>query len=1383
MAQLKYWNGSAWVTAIVGAAGANGTNGVDGLVGGIRYTFSTSTTDSDPGAGNFRFNSGTIGSVTFIYIDNQSIGATDQMTWYDSWDDDARGQIVINTSNVTTGLSAIFSVSGAVTVASGYYKIPVTYVSGALPVNGTTYSFNFIKTGITTAVPLANITGLGTNVSTFLATPSSTNLLNAVTDESGTGTLVFSTSPVLTTPNIGAAVATSVNVAGNVSAQSFNVPSPRTNLVANPNFETNITGWSFGEDALVERVSTTPKNGSWCLRVQPNFVGEFVAYPVSNVLTVGVAYTASAWVRSESGSRTIELIFSAGSTSVTESITATTSWQQITVSNVTATVGGNLQVLIKAPSGGNHFVDSVIVETTSSYEGFFDGNTPGAAWTGTANASTSTTTGTGTVGVANLSGATFAGNVTAPNFNGKVALANVTGLGFNVSTFLASPSSTNLLNAVQDESGTGTLVFSTSPVLTTPNIGAAVATSVNVAGNVSATSISAQSFNIAAFSRTNLVVNPNFEQNMNNWSSNNYTQRLQQSGMLYAKNGGYFLYATPDDETITTAYYTKTNSLTIGTSYRAGAWVNIQGGGGAENVTITLGSASQVYSVPNNNTTWTFISTPAWTANTTTASLTIRFGSYGNLCNIDSVIIEATSTWTGEFFDGNTLDTGTTDYAWTGTANASTSTAIGSAVGLANLSGGAFTGNISGTNIFLSGNINSTTVNATTLIGNTNASTITTGTIDNARTSANSANGASTIVARDIAGSFYANDIYATRFNGSGANLTSIPNSSLVNNSITINGNAVALGGNITIAGSSGNSFETISANGTSVVADSSTDTLTITPGSGMSIVGNATSDTVTFSVDYAEKIYYLVRNNTGSTIPKGTLVSASGAEASGRIDVAPYSTTGTQDSELRVMGMATANISNGVNGEVISFGTLVGIDTRGDTASAIAVGDETWAEGDILYAHPTVAGKLTKVRPQHDLAVAFITVRHASTGQIAVRIIPGNHHLEWLHDVAIDGTPADNELLAYNSASSLWINQTAEEAGVASLSGATFTGNVAGTNISVTGNVNATTVNATTFTGTAAFANTAFSVAISNVSSMGTNVSTFLTTPNSINFLNTITDETGTGNVVFSTSPVLTTPNIGAAIGTSVNVTGQLISTVATGTAPLSVTSTTMVQNLTAQVATQINTIANTTSATFYPTFVDANNETTAVENVYTGAGLTFNPSSGNLTTNGLTSTAAVSLNYASPTISSNNASAASIFTSTVTGVTIGSSTIRTTAFPADATTTTATAGAGFMGLPQNATTTGSATIDATDAGKHIYASATRTVTIPANETTAFPIGTTLTFIAGIGATMTIAITTDTMYLAGPGTTGSRTLAPFGMATAVKITSTTWIISGNGLT
>jgi hypothetical protein len=118
-----------------------------------------------------------------------------------------------------------------------------------------------------------------------------------------------------------------------------------------------------------------------------------------------------------------------------------------------------------------------------------------------------------------------------------------------------------------------------------------------------------------------------------------------------------------------------------------------------------------------------------------------------------------------------------------------------------------------------------------------------------------------------------------------------------------------------------------------------------------------------------------------------------------------------------------------------------------------------------------------------------------------------------------------------------------------------------------------------------------------------------------------------------------------------------------------------------------------------------------------------------------------------------------------------------------ADATTTTAARGAGYMGVPQSAAaTTGSYTIVAADAGEHIYSTATRTVTIPANASVALPVGTAITFIAATGATVTIAITSDTLLLAGAGTTGSRTLAPFGMATAIKITSTSWIISGNGL-
>ena len=89
-------------------------------------------------------------------------------------------------------------------------------------------------------------------------------------------------------------------------------------------------------------------------------------------------------------------------------------------------------------------------------------------------------------------------------------------------------------------------------------------------------------------------------------------------------------------------------------------------------------------------------------------------------------------------------------------------------------------------------------------------------------------------------------------------------------------------------------------------------------------------------------------------------------------------------------------------------------------------------------------------------------------------------------------------------------------------------------------------------------------------------------------------------------------------------------------------------------------------------------------------------------------------------------------------------------------------------------------------DAGQFIYHPATdnnaRTFTIPANASVAYTIGTVISFVNMIN-TVTIAITTDTMTLAGTGTTGSRTLAANGTCTAIKIGTTAWIISGTGLT
>lgn len=108
-----------------------------------------------------------------------------------------------------------------------------------------------------------------------------------------------------------------------------------------------------------------------------------------------------------------------------------------------------------------------------------------------------------------------------------------------------------------------------------------------------------------------------------------------------------------------------------------------------------------------------------------------------------------------------------------------------------------------------------------------------------------------------------------------------------------------------------------------------------------------------------------------------------------------------------------------------------------------------------------------------------------------------------------------------------------------------------------------------------------------------------------------------------------------------------------------------------------------------------------------------------------------------------------------------------------------------GYLGLPQNSQSAAYTTVLA-DAGKHILHPTAdnnaRTFTIDSNANVAYPVGTVLTFINQIN-TVTIAITSDTMTLVGTGTTGSRTLAASGIATAVKLASTSWMISGTGLT
>ena len=100
-----------------------------------QFTYSTTTTDADPGSGFIRFNNATIASATIAYIDDAEANGTDVSAWVQSFDDVVanptnRGRIRVSKAN-TLDTWHVFKVNAAVTDASGYTKIPLTYIDGA----------------------------------------------------------------------------------------------------------------------------------------------------------------------------------------------------------------------------------------------------------------------------------------------------------------------------------------------------------------------------------------------------------------------------------------------------------------------------------------------------------------------------------------------------------------------------------------------------------------------------------------------------------------------------------------------------------------------------------------------------------------------------------------------------------------------------------------------------------------------------------------------------------------------------------------------------------------------------------------------------------------------------------------------------------------------------------------------------------------------------------------------------------------------------------------------------------------------------------------------------------------------------------------------------
>ena len=154
------------------------------------------------------------------------------------------------------------------------------------------------------------------------------------------------------------------------------------------------------------------------------------------------------------------------------------------------------------------------------------------------------------------------------------------------------------------------------------------------------------------------------------------------------------------------------------------------------------------------------------------------------------------------------------------------------------------------------------------------------------------------------------------------------------------------------------------------------------------------------------------VRNTTGATLTKGTVVYINGAN--GNKPTVAKAQANAESTSARTLGLLQSNISNNSNGFVVVIGDLTGLDT-----SAIT-------EGTQLYLSSTVAGEYTttkQVAPAHMVYVGKVTRSHPTLGQIEVYVQNG-FELDELHDVLITGK-TDGQVLQFESASGLWKNKT----------------------------------------------------------------------------------------------------------------------------------------------------------------------------------------------------------------------------------------------------------------------------------------------------------------------------------------------------------------------
>jgi hypothetical protein len=315
-----------------------------------------------------------------------------------------------------------------------------------------------------TGLPISTgVSGLGTGVATFLATPSSANLASAVTDETGSGSLVFGTSPTIGSPTITGTATFNGSTSGTVAFKAPAVAGTTTFTLPSGN---GTSGYVLVTDGL--------GNTSWASsggaagnaagvnkNVQFNDAGSMAGNAAFNfdkataALSLGVASTTTGMLAFYNASSANATTIQGGNASAAVTYTLPTA------------DGTNGQALITNGSGAlswTTIASGLTVGTTA-----ISGGTSGRILYDNAGVlGELATTGTGNVVLATsptlvtpILGTPQSG--TLSSCTGLPISTGVSGLGANVATFLATPSSANLAAAVTDETGTGSLVFSNSP--------------------------------------------------------------------------------------------------------------------------------------------------------------------------------------------------------------------------------------------------------------------------------------------------------------------------------------------------------------------------------------------------------------------------------------------------------------------------------------------------------------------------------------------------------------------------------------------------------------------------------------------------------------------------------------------------------------------------------------------------------------------------------------------------------------------------------------------------------------------------------------------------------------------------------------------------------